>query len=170
MRSQIIYSALDQEGLTGGTGKEGEEEERRGGDKRRSSKLERQSRKSTKGRRKADCKEKKSVSEAAAGRRRREEKKKRKWEQLKCYCAFLSGWQSAFIAQSVTVSSRVFSAPAMTAANLCKDMDYTRAKLATKHSIIHAPFSVWPGCLYKAAIRAVLFLFLLVCLFFGLFF
>lgn len=55
------------------------------------------------------------------------------------------------------MSSRVFSAQAMTAANLCKDMDYTGAKLATKHSIIHAPFSVWPGCLYKAAIRAAVF-------------
>lgn len=71
MRSQIIYLAFDQEGLTGE--KQGRmarrREERRGGDKRNNSKRERERWKAAKGRKTADCKEKGCVSE-----RSREEK------------------------------------------------------------------------------------------------
>lgn len=63
------------------------------------------------------------------------------------YCAFLSRQQSDFIAQSLTMSSEVFSASMMTIANLDKDIDYTGTKLATKHSIIYILFTAWPHSL-----------------------
>lgn len=71
------------------------------------------------------------------------EKKKKMSETAvtECYCAFLSGRQNDFIACSLKMCSGGFSAPMMTTANLCKDMDYTGAKLASKHSIIHLLFS-----------------------------
>lgn len=86
-----------------------------------------------------------------------EMERKRKWGRLNAIVRPLSGRQNGFIAQSFTVSSRVFSALMMTIANLCKDMDYTGAKLATKRSIIHVLFSAWPQCLYKAPIRAAVY-------------
>lgn len=71
---------------------------------------------------------------------RRDEAKK-KMRTAEGYCAFLSGWQSNFIAQSLTMSSEVFSASMMTIAKLNRDMDYTGAKLATKRSIIYVLLS-----------------------------
>ena len=66
---------------------------------------------------------------------------KKKMRAAERYCAFLSGRQSDFIAHSLTMCNGGFSASMMTMANLYKDMDYTGAKLATKHSIIHILFS-----------------------------
>lgn len=71
-------------------------------------------------------------------------KKMRARQRPNAIVLFLSGRQSDFIARSFTMSSWGFSAPVMTIANLCKDMDYTRAKLATKHSIIHILYPAWP--------------------------
>lgn len=59
------------------------------------------------------------------------------------YCAFLSRQQSDFIAQSLTMSSEVFSASMMTIANLDEDIDYTGTKLATKHSIMYILRSIY---------------------------
>lgn len=56
----------------------------------------------------------------------------------KCYCAFLSGRQSVFIAQSQTIRGEVFSAWMTTIQKPDKDMDYTVAKQPTIH------VSAWP--------------------------
>lgn len=168
MRSQIIHLTLHQEGSAergraklkhGDEKKKQATREGRGRDKRSESKQERKRSKAAKrGSRLGGWGKK---GEGGKGVRWREPpgetERKRKWGRLNAIVRPLSGRQNGFIAQSCTVSSRVFSAPMMTIANLCKDMDYTGAKLATKRSIIHVLFSAWPRCLYKAPIRAAVY-------------
>lgn len=67
-------------------------------------------------------------------------------------CAFLIR-AAVFTAWSFTMCGGAFSAPLMTIANLCKDMDYVGAKLATKHPIILILLPAWPHFWKTALIR-----------------
>lgn len=70
-----------------------------------------------------------------------------------CYCAFLSGRQSVFIAQSPTIRGEEFSVWMKTIQKLDKDMDYAVAKQATKQPTIHV--SAWPHPLEAAPISLI---------------
>lgn len=70
-----------------------------------------------------------------------------------CYCAFLSGRQSVFIARSPTIRREVFGAWMKTIQKLDKDMDYAVAKQATKQPTIHVP--AWPHPLEAAPISLI---------------
>lgn len=71
----------------------------------------------------------------------------------KCYCAFLSGRQSVFIAQSPTIRGEVFSARMKTIQKIDKDIDSAVAKQATKQPTIHV--CAWPHPLEAAPISLI---------------
>lgn len=76
-----------------------------------------------------------------------------KMRAAECYCAFLSGRQSVFIAQSPTIRGEVFSVWMKTIQKLDKDMDYAVAKQTTKQPTIHV--SAWPHPLEAAPISLI---------------
>lgn len=157
MRSQIIHLTLRQEGSTERRraklkeneekkGKKGGGEIREGDDERKTNK--RVNGVNCKGARGSGLHWRETVMRKSAfvraNGRDGAKKKMRARQRPNAIVLFLSGRRSDFIARSFTMSSWGFSAPVMTIANLCKDMDYTRAKLATKHSIIHILYPAWP--------------------------